>query len=330
MNATPAQFKPTRLGHVNMFVSNVERASGFYANVAGIELVKREAGIRGAFHSNGNTHHDVGLIETKAGERRGIGGFRQVSSFRGVEPGLNHFGWEMASEADLIAALQRVKDARIPLANASNHQIAHSAYIVDPDGNYHEFYADAMENWRTVFNLENDDLITEAWDWEGAAPGMGPMPGDPSDRRRVAQAVFHPSRVTHATLSVRSFEETSEFLRRVAGLRTVWEQPDVALFGGARSSMDLVLISSRHGDGPGLVGVSFLVEDPAELDASRSRAAAAGVAIIAERDLPHKHSVLVRDPDNVLVEFYSPKMKGGAVHELKGDRKADRLWMFDA
>lgn len=329
MSVTPPEFTPTRLGHVNMFVRDVERASGFYANVAGIELVKREAGIRGAFHSNGNTHHDIGLIETKEGERRGIGGFRQVSSFRGTEPGLNHFGWEMASEAELIAALHRLKQANIPLANASNHQIAHSAYIVDPDGNYHEFYADAMEDWRTVFNLKNDDLITEAWDWEKASPGMGPMPGDPNDKRRVGQAVFHPARVTHATLSVRRFEETCKFLRAVAGLRAVREEPDVALFRGARSSMDLVLVSSRHGDGPGLLGVSFVVEDAADLEASKKRATQAGVAIVAERHLPHKHSIFVRDPDNVMAEFYSPKVKGSPTRALQGDRQTDRLWMFD-
>ena len=63
-------FHPRRLGHVNLYVSQLERSIEFYRDTCGIELVRIEAAIRGGFHSNGNTHHDVGLIDR---ERDSIG-----------------------------------------------------------------------------------------------------------------------------------------------------------------------------------------------------------------------------------------------------------------
>jgi catechol-2,3-dioxygenase len=64
------RFQPRRLGHVNLYVSQLERSIAYYEKVCGIELVRIEAAIRAGFHSNGNTHHDIGLIEISKGEAR--------------------------------------------------------------------------------------------------------------------------------------------------------------------------------------------------------------------------------------------------------------------
>ena len=55
---------PRRLGHVNLFVSDLEQSMAFYENVAGFHEIFREADIQAGFLSNGNTHHDFGLIQT--------------------------------------------------------------------------------------------------------------------------------------------------------------------------------------------------------------------------------------------------------------------------
>ena len=68
-----ADFKPRRLGHVNLFVGDLEESTLFYTEIAGIELVRREPGIDAVFVSNGNTHHDIALMQCKGGaERRGL------------------------------------------------------------------------------------------------------------------------------------------------------------------------------------------------------------------------------------------------------------------
>ena len=64
------RFRPRRLGHVNLWVSDLERSIRFYEDVCGIELVRRERDILIAFHSNGNSHHDIGIIEISRGKDR--------------------------------------------------------------------------------------------------------------------------------------------------------------------------------------------------------------------------------------------------------------------
>jgi catechol 2,3-dioxygenase len=302
----PTTFTPARLGHVNLFVEDLERSVAFYSDIAGIELVRREPGIRGAFHSNGNTHHDIGLIEVAAGARLGKGGFKQVSSYRGSAPGLNHFGWEMPSEAALIQALRRAEEAGLTIANSSDHVISHSVYIPDPDGNYYEFYADIVEKWREVFNLDHEDLVTQGWDWHDSEPGRGPVLSDPTDSRTVDHAIFHPTRITHATLAVQRFDDVVRFLTDVAGLMPIKSANGVAMFRGANSSCDLVLVSADQNITPGLRGISFEVPSREGLIRSAEVAAVKNIALEHIMDLSGKYSVLVRDPDGITIEFYSP------------------------
>lgn len=318
-SAIKQKVQPSRLGHANMFVADVARSTAFYNDVAGIELVRREPEIFMAFHSNGNTHHDVGLVQVAPGERLGIDGFVQVSSNRATRPGLNHLGWEMHSEAVLLDAFRRLKSIGYTAQNVANHQISHAGYIVDPSGTYHELYADTIVRWRDVFNLEHEELVSEAWDWENAGEGRGPMPQDPTDRRRVDAALFHPRRITHATLAVRHFDETLSFLSEVAGLDVSGQSDGIALLHGSKSPLDLVLLSAKHVEQPGLRAIAFEVESEDDLTASANGASARGVEIVAAFDLPHKRSYCVVDPDGVLVEFSyrsaspavpDPKIKG--------------------
>src|SRR5262245_6899077 len=164
-----ARFAPRRLGHANLFVGDVERSAHFYQAVCGLELVRREPAITAAFLSNGNTHHDVGLIQVSPEARRGRDGYLQPSSTRGKRPGLNHLGFEMESEIDLVAAHQRAVAAAVPIFSTADHIISRSVYVFDPSGNLLEFYADALADWRTVFNPEQEDLVSGAWT-PGATP----------------------------------------------------------------------------------------------------------------------------------------------------------------
>jgi len=55
--------RPRRLGHVNLYVGNIEAAMQFYVHVCGIEEVFRERKIKAGFVSNGRGHHDLGMVE---------------------------------------------------------------------------------------------------------------------------------------------------------------------------------------------------------------------------------------------------------------------------
>ncbi len=111
-----SMFKPRRLGHVNMFVSNVEKSVDFYNNICGLEKVRMEPAIRGGFLSNGNTHHDIGLIEVSNKPTIGRDGHLQPSSGRGTKPGINHFGFEMENEAILVEAYECAKKAGVKIS----------------------------------------------------------------------------------------------------------------------------------------------------------------------------------------------------------------------
>jgi catechol 2,3-dioxygenase len=318
-------FRPRRLGHANLFVANLERSVDFYSKVAGIELIRREPGIAAAFHSNGNTHHDVGLMQCSGGERRGIDGFVQPSSYRGQSPGLNHLGWELNSEADLIEAVRRAEAAGVRIVTYANHQISHSVYIPDPDGNYHEFYADVVEDWRTIFNLEREELVTEHWDWKKASPGKGPM-HPPEDHRRVPGAVFNPRRISHATLVVHKYDDCLDFFETIAGLSIVDRTDGTAILRGCDSACDLVIISITRGLPAGLHGISFVIDDASTLDDSRRRAERLGIHVLGQFDAASKRSVVIRNADGLLVEFYTGH--ASLARPLNAHASTDELWAF--
>lgn len=301
------EFKPRRLGHVNLFVGDLEESTAFYTEIAGIELVRREPAIEAVFVSNGNTHHDIALIQCKGGaERRGRGGYVQASSYRGEAPGLNHLAWEMESEAVLVERLRTGVDNGLEIQFSADHLISHSAYIADPEGNYHEFYADATSDWRAIFNPEREDLVTADWNWQTIETPLGPLPPDPNDSRRVEGAVFHPRRITRAVLAAES-PSVDGFLTTVGGLTQIAQRDGVTAYKAGESDYDLLVVPADTVSGSGLVGFSLLVEDADDLKKSIDAAHAQGLEFETVIDNDTKTSAILRDPDGLAVEFYNPK-----------------------
>jgi catechol 2,3-dioxygenase len=311
MTAQRVSFAPRRLGHANLFVGDLDRSMAFYNCICGLEEVRREPGIGPGFLTNGNTHHDIGLMQTMAAARVGREGHVQVPDGRGTRPDLNHFGWEMENEATLIAAYRHAREAGVEIHRTADHQLSHSVYLFDPDGNLHEFYADVVEDWRTIFNPEREDLITSHWD---------PLAGLGSERRyypqnpKVAQvpaARFHPDRITHAVLVARDFAAMRSFFIDVAGLVPVGATYDdaVLLRGQATDGFDLALFRSRDELPPGVHHIAFAVPDEAALIAAEEQGREAGdIELILDR--PAKRSVFIHDPDGMRIEFYA-RRRGG-------------------
>ena len=128
--------KVLELGHVNLWVSSVERSSAFYRDTLGFAEVARGA-LRGrqvAFFSLGERHHDLALVE--------VGG--PAAPFGPRQPGLNHIGLKVGDSLD---DLRRMRDVLVALGTVPHHYVQHcvcqSMHVLDPDGNTIELYVDA-------------------------------------------------------------------------------------------------------------------------------------------------------------------------------------------
>jgi catechol 2,3-dioxygenase len=321
LQSTAARFAPRRLAHANIFVGDLERSMRFFNQVCGLEEVRREPGIGAGFLSNGNTHHDIGAMQASGAVRIGIGGHVQIPEGRGHRPGLNHLGWEMDNEAVVAAAWQRAVAAGVDIHRTADHQLAHSVYVFDPDGNLHEFYADVVDDWRTVFNPEREDLITSQWEPAAQPPSKARRWPQNPQIRTVPGAIFNPKRMARAAIVARDFPRLKAFFTEVAGLEALegGQNDGYVLMRGSATpdGWDLALFAARDGLQPGLHHAVFEMTDEAKLLAAERKAGASGAGIELIVDRPHKRSVFVRDADGMRFEFRCARPGGaGPVADL--------------
>ncbi|MEL7832919.1 VOC family protein [Fodinibius sp. Rm-B-1B1-1] len=155
---TPAE---TRIGHVHLKVSDLDRALGFYRDLLGFELTTMY-GENAAFLSAGGYHHHIGLNTWHS-----KGGSPAPKS----SPGLYHTAILYPTRKDLAEALQRLIDHEYPINGASDHGVSEAIYLDDPDGNGVELYRDRpREEWEfdengsvkmTTKPLNLDNLLQE-------------------------------------------------------------------------------------------------------------------------------------------------------------------------
>ena len=312
--ADAVMFCPRRIGHANLFVGELERSIQFYNEVCGFELVFREPHFTMGFLSNGNTHHDVALVQVTDQPLIGRGGHLQVRAGKGVNSGLNHFGWEMENERLLAEAYNRARDSNLEIARVSDHQISHSVYVHDPDGNMHEFYADVMKDWRKLFDGGSGPAITSEWDPNAAPSNTDPRYPVNHEVQRVHDALIHPVRFSHAVLMTQNHARMVEFFTNVAGLRTVHESADgeVVCFGGENSAyaFDIALFRQDPGALNTIHHYSYQVADEAEIDSAEAALADAGIEIEMRIDNDGKRSLFIDDPDGMRCEFYAARDAG--------------------
>lgn len=313
------RFAPRRLGHANIFVGDLDRSMEFYNSVVGLGEVCRETGIEAGFLTNGNTHHDVGCIQASGARRVGRDGHVQVHEGRGARAGLNHFGLEMEHEAALVAAWERARAVGLGLHRTTDHQLSHSIYVFDPEGNLLEFYADMMTEWWTVFKPEAD-LISGQWDPAATAPSRQSFYHPSPEIKEVADAVFRPARITHAALVARDFATLLGFYTDVAGLDVLRAAPDSswAVLGGSTGAHTLTLLAEAPGCPAGLHHMTFEMKDERALDAGLARARTAGIAPERVLDHPTKRSVFIADPDGLRIEF-AVERDGAFARRVAGD-----------
>ncbi len=127
------------LGHIVLYVRNLERSRVFYRDVLGFPEIVATPPI--AAFSTPRTHHELLLIEV---------GEDAAALPPGRRVGMYHFGLKIGdSDDDLRQAVDDLRQADVAIMGATDHTVSHSLYIADPDGNEIELYIDVQPAvWR--------------------------------------------------------------------------------------------------------------------------------------------------------------------------------------
>jgi catechol-2,3-dioxygenase len=116
------------LGHIGLYVRDVERMSRFYEDVMGLTVTKRDPGGRAVFLSTdpaASDHEIVVMAGRPAGEDPHL--VQQIS-------------WRLASLADLRRFHERLVRDGYRIDRVLNHGSAVGCYFFDPEGNRTEVF----------------------------------------------------------------------------------------------------------------------------------------------------------------------------------------------
>lgn len=128
----------TRIGHVHLKVSNLQRALDFYCNLLGFE-VTQTYGDQAAFISAGGYHHHIGLNTWYS---------KDAPPAPQRAAGLFHTAILYPTRKDLAEILNRLLEANYSLTGAADHGVSEALYLNDPDENGVELYWDRpQEEW---------------------------------------------------------------------------------------------------------------------------------------------------------------------------------------
>lgn len=146
----------TRIGHVHLKVTDLERSLKFYGDLLGFELQQR-FGESAAFISAGGYHHHIGL-NTWHSKNAGPAPVKAA--------GLYHTAILYPTRKDLAVVLKRLLEAKYPLTGASDHGVSEAIYLDDPDKNGVELYWDKPKEEWPIDSAGNLQMITDALNLE--------------------------------------------------------------------------------------------------------------------------------------------------------------------
>lgn len=153
----------TRIGHVHLKVSDLERSVNFYSEVLGFDITSR-LGDSAAFLSAGGYHHHIGLNtwESEGGSPPPRG-----------TTGLYHLAILFPDRKSLAAAVQRLIGNDWPIDGASDHGVSEAVYLRDPDGNGIELYVDRPREFWPRDSKGDYVLYTRPLDLESLMKELG-------------------------------------------------------------------------------------------------------------------------------------------------------------
>jgi catechol 2,3-dioxygenase len=276
----PAGFRlpdETRLGAVQLQVSDLDRSLDYYQRVLGFRPLQQEA--ETATLAAHNDDRPLIILRERAGAT--------PVPARG-RLGLYHFAVLLPSRADLGRFLRHLAEAG-ERAGASDHRVSEALYLRDPDGLGIEVYADRPRSeWEVARReilmdttpLNMPELLREA----GDAPWSG-MPAGTT--------------IGHVHLHIGELGEAAAFYHEALGLdKVVWSYPGALFLSAGGYHHHLGLNTWAAGAAPAGEADAKLLEWTLELPDAESVAAAAesleraGYAVVRAAD----EALVTRDP----------------------------------
>ena len=147
----------TRIGHVHLKVSNLQRSLDFYCGLLGFELIQTY-GTDAAFISAGGYHHHIGLNTWQS---------KGAAPAPLHAPGLFHTAILYPERKDLAQIVKRLMEAKYAVTGAADHGVSEAIYLDDPDQNGVELYWDRP---KTEWPRNEDgelDMYTRQLDMHG-------------------------------------------------------------------------------------------------------------------------------------------------------------------
>ena len=141
----------TRIGHVHLKVSDLEKALAFYNGLLGFTIMQRY-GTQAVFVSAGGYHHHIGLNTWQS---------KGAPAAPAYSCGLFHTAILYPERKDLAVILKRLIDHNYPLTGLSDHGVSEAIYLDDPDGNGVELYWDRPQNLWPTDDAGNLKMVTE-------------------------------------------------------------------------------------------------------------------------------------------------------------------------
>src|SRR3954451_70361 len=289
----------TRLGAVELTVTDLDRSVPFYEEAIGLRTHRREEG-RAAL---GAGAEDL-LVLVEDPDARPAG----------RHAGLYHFALLHPSREELARAAARLARTRTPIQGASDHGISEAIYLPDPDGNGIELAADRpRKTWPKLETLGRPN---------------------PLDLHRLLAAVGDAEPVRHADpgtsvghvhLHVNDIAAAREFYEDVIGFDAMTAMPNAVFVSVAGYHHHLGFNTWRGVGGPaapdpetvaGLRHWTLVLDGPGERDAVRERLDRAGVAIEERAD-----GLLVRDPAGIPLLLRTAGGAAGAGRPLGARRE---------
>jgi catechol 2,3-dioxygenase len=270
----------TRLGAVELTVTDLDRSVTFYEDAIGLRTHRRANG-RAALGAGGE---DLLVLVEHPDARP-----------RGRHAGLYHFALLHPSRLELARAAARLAHTHTPIQGASDHGISEAIYLPDPDGNGIELAADRpKEQWPdlSVMSGGPDPLDLNA---------LLDSVADDEPQESVAPDTI----VGHLHLHVGDLKESTHFYVQVVGFEIMTYLPS-AVFVAAGGYHHHVGFNTWRGPGvppapDGTVGLrhfTVVLRDDAELEALRERARAADLEVEDTAD-----GAVLRDPSGNALLF---------------------------
>jgi catechol 2,3-dioxygenase len=300
----------TRLGPVELTVSDLERAVAFYTEAIGLRVHRDEGAVAG---SDREVEADRAALGA-GGEDLLVLVESRSARAAGRHAGLYHVALLYPTREELARAAVRLAVTRTPIQGASDHGTHEAIYLADPDGNGLELAADRpRERWPDIGDPSLFAGGPRPLDMGGLVDAVAAERPTPRAERGL--------RVGHVHLHVGDTAAALRFYTQVIGFETVVELGSAAAFvsvGGYHHHLAFNVwrgqgVPAAPADAVGLRHWTVYVPGAADVGAVQGRLERAGLEFESRGAGLQSHGagLLVRDPSGNAVLIAADPRAGG-------------------